>query len=64
MSLSFLNMILDFKLRFSNSFLTLIYLFSLIVYLVRFNSINKRHFQTYMLTRVLPLTIYTKKHFK
>ena len=27
-------------------------LFSLVVYLVRFNTNNKRHFLTYMLTRV------------
>ena len=36
-------------------------LFSLIVYLVRFNTNNKRHFLTYMLTRVSDFTTCTKE---
>ena len=39
-------------------FLTFISVFSLIVYLVRFNTNNKFHFLTYVLTRVLNLTTY------
>ena len=39
-------------------FLPFTSLFSLIVYLVRFNSNNKRHFLTYMLTRVSNFTTY------
>ena len=35
-----------------NIFLTLMPLFSLIVYLIRFNTNNKRHLLTYMLTRL------------
>ena len=38
--------------------LTFISLFSLIVYLVRFNTNNKRHFLTYMLTRVSISTFF------
>ena len=48
----FLNIILDLNTEiFIIFFLTFISLFFLIVYLVRFNTNNKRHFQN-MLTRV------------
>ena len=39
-------------------FLTFISLFSLIDYVVRFNTNNKRHFLTYMLTHVCNFTTY------
>ena len=39
-------------------FLTFISSFSLVVYIVRFNTNNKHHFLTYMLTRVFNTTTY------
>ena len=51
LSLSFLNIILEIRLWFSQCFLkTFISLFTLIVHLVRLNTNNKRYFLTYMLT--------------
>ena len=45
LSLSFLNIMLGIRLRFSEYFfLTFIPQFSLILYLIRFNTNNKRHF--------------------
>ena len=40
-----------------NIFLTFMSLFSLIVYLIRFNTNNKRHLLTYMLTRLFISTL-------
>ena len=49
LSLSFLNLMAEI---FFKIFVTLISLFSFTVYLVRFNTNNKHHFLTYMLTCV------------
>ena len=48
----FSQQILEIFWDFLNIFLNFISLFSLIVYLVRFNTNNKRNFLTYVLTRV------------
>ena len=53
LSLIFVNIMLKITAEiFLIIFLTFISLFSLIVYLVRFSTINKPHFLTHMLTRV------------
>ena len=52
LSLNFLNIMLQIRLRFSKYFLLNFYLFVIFVYLVRFNTNNKSHFQTYMSTHV------------
>ena len=46
LSLNFLQKVLQIRLVFSSYFFTFISLFSLIVYLVRFNTNNKHHFVT------------------
>ena len=55
LSLNFLNIMLEIRLRF---FLTFISLFSLIVYLIRFDINNRHHFLTYILTCVSNFTTY------
>ena len=48
---------LEIRLRFAEYFfITFIFLFSLFVHLVRFDINNRRHFLTYMLTRVFIAT--------
>ena len=54
-SLNFLKLILEIRLRY---FLTFISIFSLIVYLVTFNTNNKLHFLTYALTHIANSTQY------
>ena len=51
LSLGFFNIMLEIRLRF-------IFLFSLLIYLVRFNTNKKRHFLTYMLPHVSNFTTY------
>ena len=51
LSLNFLNIIREIFWDFRNIFLNF-YVFIFFVYLVRFNTNNKRHFLTYVLTRV------------
>ena len=57
LSLNFLDIMLEIRLRF---FLTFISLFSLIVYLVTFNTKNKLYFLTYILIRMSNSTQYKK----
>ena len=50
---------LEIRLRFFKYFSQLLSLyFFLVVYLVRFNTYDKRHFLTYMLKRVSNFTTY------
>ena len=56
-SLNFLNIMLEIRLRF---FLTFISLFSLIVYLIMFNTNNKLYFLTYTLTGMSNSTQYKR----
>ena len=60
LSLKYLNIMCEILMAeiFLKFFLTFISLFSLIIYLVRFNSNDKGHFLTYVLTCVSNFTTY------
>ena len=55
LSLNFLNIMIEMQRFLRYNFLTFVSLFSLIVYLVRFDNKNKRHFLTFILTQKKPV---------